>query len=180
MNQLTINTKQKGAALIVSLVILVAMTLLGITSMKGTSTEVAMAGNLRESALSFQAAEAGLRSAEDVIRKSTSAALLAASSTSGYMGENDADPDYLDPDSWSNATAVANTVSLAGISTNPKFFIKFMGEWSNNPHAKPNVGGGYVDKPPGEYSSNYRVTSRGSGQSSRSFRTVQSYYGIQY
>ncbi|MDJ0882105.1 MAG: PilX N-terminal domain-containing pilus assembly protein, partial [Gammaproteobacteria bacterium] len=60
-------TSQSGAALVVSLIILVAMTMLGITSMKGSVTELAMAGNLRESALTFQAAEAGLSTAEAIL-----------------------------------------------------------------------------------------------------------------
>ncbi len=179
MYQLSHNCKQKGATLIVSLIILLAMTLLGITSMKGTSTELSMAGNLRESALSFQAAEAGLRYAESVVETSTSAASL--TSSTGYIGEASADPDYLNASSWDNARSTPNTMTLAGIATNPNFFIKFMGKWSNNPLAlDTNIGSGYGGQQPGETSYNFKVTSRGSGQTNRSYRTVQSYYGKKY
>jgi type IV pilus assembly protein PilX len=180
MNQLSHNSKQKGAALIVSLIILVAMTLLGITSMKGTSTELSMAGNLRESALSFQAAEAGLRNAESVVEASTSAASLTGST--GYIAEFDADPDYLTASSWSNARSIPDTdMDLAGIATNPKFFIKYALKWSNNKLDKGlNKGSGYGGQQPGETAYIFKITSRGSGQTGRSYRTVQSYYAKKY
>lgn len=171
--------QQNGAALIVSLIILVAMTLLGISSMKGTSTELAMAGNLRESALTFQAAEAGLRSAESIIENSTSHAMFNDIDNKAYLYNTEADPDYLDKESWKNAESAKN-ISLAAVKTSPKYFIKYLGEWAQNPLALVNIGSGYGGQPPGIITSNFRVTSRGSGQTDQSFRTVQSYYGIQY
>ncbi len=168
---------QQGVALIVSLVILIAMTMLGITSMKGSSTELTMAGNLRESGLTFQAAEAGLRSAEKIIKESSSAAIFDGS-TDSMLAENSQDPDYLDTASWDSANYA--DVTLTGISTNPKYIIKFLGVWAQNPLALVNIGSGYDDEPPGRIISNYRATSRGTGQTGNTFRTVQSYYGIEY
>ena len=72
------------------------------------------------------------------------------------------------------------SLSLSGISNNPKYIIKYLGEWAQNPLALINIGGGYGGQPPGRITSNYRVTARGTGQTGRSFRTVQSYYGIEY
>ena len=63
--------RQSGMTLIVSLVILMALTILGVTSMQSTRTEISMAGNLRESGIAFNAAEAGLRAAEDFVNNST-------------------------------------------------------------------------------------------------------------
>jgi len=57
--------KQNGAVLIISLVLLLVMTLLGLTSMQSTSLEERMAGNERHANVAFQAAEAALRGAED-------------------------------------------------------------------------------------------------------------------
>lgn len=178
MNILSSQKNQQGAALIVSLVILVAMTLLGITSMKGTSTELAMAGNLRESGLAFQAAEAGLRSGELIVENSNSNAMFRDGTNSAYLDDSTADPDYLDPNSW--AQAETSNVSLAGVYANPSYFIKFMGEWSQNRPALVNTGSGYGGAPPGISTSNYRVTSRGMGQTGNTYRTVQSYYGVRY
>lgn len=61
-------SRQKGAILVVSLLLLLVMTLLGITAMQMTRMEERMAGNLRDSGLAFQGAEAGLRDAEEWIR----------------------------------------------------------------------------------------------------------------
>ena len=169
--------QQQGAALVVSLIILVAMTLLGITSMKSSSTELTMAGNLRESGLTFQAAEAGLRFAETIIEDSVSNGIFDDSSES-MLGEFTTDPDYMESTSWEGATAA--NVTLAGISNNPRYIIKYLGEWSQNPLALVNIGSGYGGQPPGRLISNYRVTSRGTGQTGKAFRSVQSYYGKEY
>lgn len=168
---------QNGAALIVSLIILVALTMLSITSMRGSTSELTMAGSLRESGLTFQAAEAGLRTAEALVASSTSSGAYDGT-TPSLLGESDADPDYLNNNSWTGASSAA--VTLAGISTSPQYIIKFLGEWSQNPLAKVNIGSGYGGQPPGREVSNYRVTSRGTGQTGTSFRTVQSYFGIEY
>ncbi len=168
---------QKGVALVVSLVILIAMTLVGVTSMKGSMNEITMAGNLRETGLTFQAAEAGLRQAESYVSKTISSAEFNGN-TPGKLGKDDKDPDYLDASSWSGTETTSLT--LAGISTNPQYIIKHLGPWAQNPLAMVNTGGGYAGQLPGRIKENYRITSRGEGQTGKTFRTVQSYYGIEY
>lgn len=64
-------TAQRGAALIVALVMLLAMTLLGVTAVRNTTLQERMAGNLRDSNLSFQAAERALREGEEFLRNPT-------------------------------------------------------------------------------------------------------------
>ncbi len=58
------NYKERGAALVVALIMLVIMALLGVAAMQNTTMEERMAGNLRQQYRAFQAAEAGLRRAE--------------------------------------------------------------------------------------------------------------------
>jgi type IV pilus assembly protein PilX len=55
--------------LVVSLIVLLVMTLIGITSMQTTVLEERMAGNLRDRNLSFQAAEAGLQLALSYVER---------------------------------------------------------------------------------------------------------------
>lgn len=57
-------TYQRGAALIVSLILLMVMTLIGVFAMRGTTLEERMAGNMRDRSLAFEAGESGLRDAE--------------------------------------------------------------------------------------------------------------------
>jgi type IV pilus assembly protein PilX len=61
---------QRGAALITGLSMLVVLTLLGIAAAFMADLEERMAGNRRDRALAFQAAEAALRDAEKDIRDS--------------------------------------------------------------------------------------------------------------
>ena len=65
MMKYTFNSnRQRGAALITSLIILLVLTVLGVSAMSTSSLEEMMAGNLRDQNLSFQAAEAALRDGE--------------------------------------------------------------------------------------------------------------------
>jgi hypothetical protein len=54
---------ERGTALIMSLVILMILTILGITAMSTASLEERMSGNTQESTRAFQAAESGLNEA---------------------------------------------------------------------------------------------------------------------
>src|SRR3569832_2459392 len=56
--------RQAGAVLIVSLLMLLIMTLLGITAMNSTTLEEKMAGNMRDRNTAMQASEAALKAAE--------------------------------------------------------------------------------------------------------------------
>jgi len=55
---------QRGAVLLVTLVMLLLLTLIGLASMRLASLEERMAGNLRDRQVAFQAAEAALRAGE--------------------------------------------------------------------------------------------------------------------
>lgn len=58
---------ERGAVLIVALVMLLLLTVIGLASMRGTSLQESMAGNLRDGDVAFQAAEASLRKGEEVV-----------------------------------------------------------------------------------------------------------------
>lgn len=60
-NAMSSVSSQRGAVLIVALLLLTIMTLIGITAMNRTVLEERMAGNLSDRNLAFQAAESGLR-----------------------------------------------------------------------------------------------------------------------
>lgn len=62
-------TSQRGAALIVSLILLMVMTLIGVFAMRGTTLEERMAGNMRDRSLAFEAGESGLRDAETYLQE---------------------------------------------------------------------------------------------------------------
>ena len=170
------NKQQSGMVLVVSLIILISLTILGVTSMQATRTEVSMAGNLRESGITFNAAEAGLRNAEAFIVNSTSKTVY-SDPTIGLFDKVDEDPDYSDIVSWTASQDA--TTTLAGVYEQPKFIVKYLGDRAQNEVAAVNIGG-YGSGQPGIIVSNFRVTARGTGQTGNAYRYVQSYYGKEF
>lgn len=67
--------KQQGAILIVALIMLLLLTIIGLSSMRGTSLQENMTGNMRDSNLSLQAAEAALRKGEQIVKSESPSAL---------------------------------------------------------------------------------------------------------
>jgi type IV pilus assembly protein PilX len=171
------NNRQSGMTLVVSLVILISLTILGVTSMQATRTEVSMAGNLRESGFTFNAAEAGLRNAESFVKNSPSKTEYNDPSK-GLYDRLDDDPDYADITVWEKASQYATT-KLPYVIEQPRFIIKYLGDRSQNEVAAVNIGG-YGSSQPGKTVSNFRVTARGTGQTGNAYRFVQSYYGNEF
>ena len=174
--------KQQGVALVVSLVILVSLTMLGLTSIQRTTTDLAMAGNQREIGLMFQSAEIGLHAAEDYIDINNSTAdydnttlglYTVQDSNTGYGG-----PNYFDKSQWENNSSPAGTslVSDLKLKEEPRFMIEYLGDRRQNPQTAGAIGG-YGTQQPGDIVSIYRSTARGAGLTGNSFRYVQSYYG---
>ncbi len=95
--------RQRGAVLVISLLILLIMTLIGITGMQTSVLEERMAGNYRDIALAFQASETALRDAESRIRDSID----------GLTGFSDACTDGL-------CDATSETIAKYGKTTRPK------------------------------------------------------------
>jgi type IV pilus assembly protein PilX len=58
---------QRGTALVTSLLLLLILTVVGVTAMQVTRMQERMAGNTRDLNMAFQGAEAGLRNGEDMI-----------------------------------------------------------------------------------------------------------------
>jgi type IV pilus assembly protein PilX len=63
-NSLRHTGRQRGAALVISLLLLLVMTLLGLGASQSTRLQERMAGNQRDQELALQAGEAALRNAE--------------------------------------------------------------------------------------------------------------------
>jgi len=172
--------QQQGMTLVISLVILISMTIIGLTSMQSTTTEISMAGNLREADLTFNAAEAGLSAGEVFTRDEDSKATYTADDAEdgGLYGPTDSDPDYFDDDEWQNRSRAAGT-SLTYVKEQPDFIIRYLGDRAQNQAALINIGG-YGSGQPGKIVSNFRITSRGSGQTGSIYRYLQSYYGKEF
>ncbi|KFI22033.1 pilus assembly PilX family protein [Nitrosococcus oceani] len=129
-----ISSSQRGATLIISLLMLLVMTLIGITATQTTALEEKMAGNLGDQNLAFQAAEAALRAGE------------------GWLGQQTDEPDpqplgscgtppcdlvwqlnllnggnFVDINWWKTAgeARIYGNAALAKIKTAPKHFVEY-------------------------------------------------------
>jgi len=121
---------QQGAVLVISLILLLILTLLGVTSMSSSNLEEKMAGNLRDKEIAFQSAEAALREAERII-ESTTLTAFDCSCTDGLCNCKDGDCVKY----WTDATLdVWNTAgryeeystTFAETTSKAKYIIEFM------------------------------------------------------
>lgn len=96
------HTNQRGTALVFSMVILLILTILGISAMRTTGLEQIMAGNTQEMTRAFQAADSGMAKALDFMRTNASSgvtadpgAFAAASYPFGIASASAATPSFL-------------------------------------------------------------------------------------
>ena len=132
-NRTFVYTNQSGAALAVVLVLLLVMTLLGTAVLRNTLLDERMSGNLYDRNLAFQAAESGLREAEEILADIGAATGDAASAfpSAGCTNGLCARPTGLTVDRWSDKNFAGwhkATVLLAKNDAHPEYFIESMGE----------------------------------------------------
>jgi len=164
--------RERGAVLVVSLFLLVVLTLLGVTSMQGTTMETRIAINREDRATAFMAAEAALREAEQVVQAQTSApnpvdATCAANcdvwAPGALFGDYD---DYLDSTIWADGRIPQAIAPLVGVAAAPTYVVEFARFVPDNL----NIGGG------GQISGRYfyQVTARGEGETATAHAVLQS------
>ena len=129
-----IPAQQRGAALMVVLILLLVMTLLGLASLRGTLMEERMSAALFDRGLSFQAAEAALREGEARVAATGRAGFPAVDTglcngnlcdmptaaqlgTGTYVARADRDGAH-----WAAAAAVG------ALTATPQYFIEYMGQ----------------------------------------------------
>jgi type IV pilus assembly protein PilX len=172
------NTRQQqtGAALVVSLMILLVMTLVGVSSLQTTALEERMASNTREREQAFEAAEAALRGAEEFIEDTV--AITSPFDTDGSDGlYGDTVHDMWRTLAWnaSDSREFANfqTTYDTGSSYKPRYIIEHYGTTGANEYNMDNYGEGS-----GEAETElFRITVRGVGANNKSPVYLQSAYG---
>ena len=100
---------QQGTALVISLILLLLMTIIGVSAMRDTTLQERMVGNMQDRQLAFQASEASLRAGEAWLEL-----------------QGDLDDDALqrlpDPSSWDGGSA-KGSVTIAALAENPSFHV---------------------------------------------------------
>lgn len=118
---------QRGAVLVISLIILLLLTIIGVTSMRGTILEERMAGNLRDRNLSFQAAETGLQGAYLWLTQQPSRPQPNGSGSNGVWTEGSAGQLEDIGFAWAtNGTeyGTAGTQDISFLAADPRYIIE--------------------------------------------------------
>ena len=124
--------KQGGAALLVCLVILVLLTLMGLTTMKSALVQERMSGGSADKTLAFEAAEMALRDAERHVSASLSSgsafvngcsAGLCLPPADGSVLAETVDWDGSLPATYGQATAAP---ALGGVARQPRYLIELL------------------------------------------------------
>lgn len=162
--------RQRGAALIIALILLVIMTLLGLSSMRTVTLEEKMSGQTYDRSVSFQATEAALREAEAwVATNRPTPAAGSGCSASGICGKQTSGS----TDQWLDASttwAEASEVASSAISVTPQYIIEYLG---NNFPCQPN------DPSTNNDCKRYRITARSNAGDDRANVMLQSIYATE-
>jgi type IV pilus assembly protein PilX len=165
-------SRQRGAVLVVALLMLLIMTVLGVTAMQMSRMEERMAGNSRDINLAFQGAEAGLRDSEDklrvlVVRPTTCAAAPCAVFRQALLPTDMRGPD----DAWWKANGteygVAGTQEVSDTTRDPLEIVEDLGFVADSL----TIGHG-----PPEGRNFYRVTANSTGASDTAQALLESTY----
>jgi type IV pilus assembly protein PilX len=167
---------QRGTILVVSLLLLLVLTILGVSSMQSTTLEESMAYATRDRNIALQSAEAALRAGENFIETITSPSAL--SGNNGLYRRADTEPDYTNPATWSStANHVAITPPTGSASA--QYFIKETGLLTGVEGAM-NMNGYGDNKGSGDVTT-LRVTARGTGGTANGAEVIlRSNYGRIY
>lgn len=175
--------KQRGVALIICLIMLVLMTLLGVSATSTALMEEKMSGNMRDLELALHAGETGLRDAEIWLTSLANEPTADALATNGVYSLDSIDPTPTDilnwweevADTWWDTSNAADhtTVTLAGIGQDPLSVVEEL-EFVNDTDV---IGIGGQSN---QGTSFYRISTRATGGSQQARVLLQSTWGRRY
>ena len=160
--------RQGGAVLLFSLIILLILTVLGVTAMQTTGMQERMAGGLRDQHLSLQAAEAALRDGERFVDENVT-----------FFYEADYFYRLGQEEDWDiNDLASVNTRPYGGtanfgddLAEAPVFFIQEM-----DPTVVTTGGAPRDTREPSELDGAYRIIARSTGATGNSETIIESLF----
>lgn len=172
--------RHRGAALVVSLLLLLVMTLLGLGASQSTRLQERMAGNQRDQEIALQGAEASLRAGEMVLSPTRPGTLITCRSPAEYceayqmrslVDEEELALDLArQADEWWGewGTTYANAGQLENVALPPEYILERFAEVRE----VLSVG----DSNPDTVRDFYRATARSTGQTDTAQVVIQSTY----
>jgi len=174
------NRRQQGVALFISLVLLLVLTIAGISAVQTTSLEERMARNTHDTLLAFQSAESALREAEGwIIANVNSTAQFADNGNNGLWTTSPYDEaaERWEEDIWADDSALSIAVDSAvdGVSTQPRFIVEWVAtvQRDENPNLLGSSYSAVFDR-----IEIFRITARGVGATPNARVMLQGTFGM--
>ena len=168
---------QRGTALVVGLLILLVLTIIGISGMHSTTLEEKMTGNMRDQNDAFQAAETALRGAEDYVQNSLQN--TGGFDNTGGLYKKGQAPDPFDDATWTGTNSLKYTTTSYSASQPPRYFIELRGQITDDKATQINItnygqstGGGAIQM--------FRIVAMSSGKSGNARVVLEEYYGRRF
>lgn len=179
--QYTLGSRERGAALFVSLVMLVIMTILGLSSVQTTSLEERMSRNARDSNLAFQAAESAAIDAVAEIETWVADGGFPNAGAGLYLAAAPgAAQQVWETVDWTLASQVAEAPSdIGGLFTTPKYIVERITE-NGTDDGSEMVQTNYGEDTGGSSAIIYRITTHGTGGTEAARVMIQVTYGRQF
>jgi type IV pilus assembly protein PilX len=152
--------KQSGAALAVSLIMLIMLAILSTAGIRTSILEEKMSQNLQNSEIAFQAAEVALKGAENWLMAMTTEPTPQSSCTTFPCVEvfdSSLYPQELDNTWWASNSTTYSGTTVSGVHSNPQYIVEYLRFVSDG---GVQIGTGI---PTGKHY--YRITARGVGSS---------------
>lgn len=173
-----LQSRQQGVALFISLVLLLVLTIAGVSAVQTTTLEERMARNSHDSMMAFQSAESALRQAETWMETNVNAvAIFTDAGTNGLWtaAPFDETDRWMNAAVWSGAQSVVVPVDVPDVAQQPRYIIEWLATVERT------EGGAMLSS---SYQSVmdrievFRITARGVGGSTNSQVILQSTYGM--
>ena len=135
---------QRGSILIIGLMILVVLTMIGVSGMTTSSLQERMAGNFRDRQIAFQAAEMTIAYAEEFVRDNiNSASIFSDAGTNGYytMHKGPTNLTAFTSSWWSTTTSRVLPTTISKVRTQPRYIIEYRGNIGENEGTSINLSG---------------------------------------
>lgn len=167
------HSTQSGAVLVVSLMMLVIMTLIGVTAMRSTILEEKMSANARDSMLALEASETVLLAGEQHLENTINSLVVAFDGVQLGLYEEGTNPDLLADATWVNAITYSDV--YPGVTSQPKFIIELIGAVGGAANSTLYLSS-YDSVDALGVAHAFRITARGTGRSDNAVVLLQSNY----
>lgn len=169
--------RQRGLVLFISLVLLLALTIISVSVVQTTSLQERMSRNSRDAALAFQSAESALRDGEDFLETVVSLGPFDATGTNGLwatpvLGQQ---PRWETSAIWNDGRSIVAATQIGGVARPPRYIVEHIASVlleENAYQVQDPYSGGASDR-----IEVFRITAQGWGGTDTARVLLQSTYG---